>query len=149
MQSFRPCLEHLQGLCKQTLHYSICENSKKYPSNGFANKVCNLVNFANRGSGFAYMQTFPPLCIYNFDLPRRTPSPRPPHPARFLYARPPSLPRAPALTEVDGAELTRTTTATNAAWAGRRLARRPGLGDLALAVARRKKNTRARSVKKF
>ena len=67
----------------------------------------------------------------------------PPHPARFLYARPPSLPRAPALrtprarppsscracpsslqlpcapaltrttTEVDGAELTRTTTATN------------------------------------
>ena len=58
------------------------------------------------------MQTFPPLCIYNFGLPRRTP---PPHPARFS-------------TEVDGAELTRMTTATNAAWAGRRLARRPGLG---------------------
>ena len=26
------------------------------------------------------MQTFPPLCIYNFGLPRRTPSPRTPPP---------------------------------------------------------------------
>ena len=38
------------------------------------------------------MQTFPPLCIYNFGLPRRTLSP-----PTLRYARPPSLPRAPAL----------------------------------------------------
>ena len=25
------------------------KKNRKYPSNGFANKVCNLVNFANRG----------------------------------------------------------------------------------------------------
>ena len=44
-----PLLEHLQGLCKQTLHCLITKKSRKYLSNGFANKVCNLVNFANRG----------------------------------------------------------------------------------------------------
>ena len=107
------------------------------------------------------MQTFPPLCVYNFGLPRRTLSPRPPTPCDFstpvrppYRTRPPSLPRVPAVppaavrghvwttyaamaqeqrwtfprgdfsSEVDGAELTRT---TNAAWAGRRMARRPGL----------------------
>ena len=50
------------------------------------------------------MQIFPPLCIYNFGLSRRTPSPRPPTPRNFstsvrppCHARPPSLPRAPAL----------------------------------------------------
>ena len=138
------------------------KKSKKYPSNGFSNKVCNLVNFANRGWGFAYMQTFPPLCIYNFGLPHRTPSPRPPPRAISLRpsalpaarARPPAAARArrtrPRLddirghsagTEMDllsrgpslgggrrGAELTRTTTAMNAAWVGRRPVRRPGLG---------------------
>ena len=121
------------------------------------------------------MQTFPPLCIYNFGLPRRTPSPRPPTPRDFstpicppCRARPRTTTYAatsgrrtrprrgngggPSLagtfprrrTEVDGAELTRTTTATNderglgwaatgaktwarrqlaATWPGRRLAR--------------------------
>jgi len=67
------------------------------------------------------MQTFPPLCIYNFGVPRRTPSSRPPPRAISLRpsalptararppaaargrrpsscrARPPSLPRTPAL----------------------------------------------------
>ena len=69
------------------------KKSRKYPSNGFVNKVCNLVNFANRGRGFAYMQTFPPLCIYNFGLLRRTPSPRPP---RAISLRPSALPAARA-----------------------------------------------------
>ena len=162
------------------------------------------------------MQTFPPLCIHNFGLPRRTPSPRPsPYPARFLYARPPALqlPRVPAVppvavrarppnrarprtttyaatsgrrtrprrwngggpsitgtfpwrrTEVDGAELTRTTTATNdehalggaatgaKTWAGRQLAVTwPGqrlARTTYIKMARRKKNARARSLKKI
>jgi len=109
------------------------------------------------------MQTFPPLCIYNFGLPRRTPSPRPP--TRAITLRPSALPTArvherrrtrprhgngggPSLagtfpwrrTEVDGAELTRT---TNAAWAGRRLAR-----TTYVKMARRGKNARVQSVKK-
>jgi len=110
------------------------------------------------------MQTFPPLCIYNFGLPRRTPSPVLPIPRDFsMPVRPPCRARTrppyrerrrtrprcengggPSLagtfprrrTEVDRAELTRTTTATNderglgwaaigaKTWAGRQ----PGLG---------------------
>ena len=89
-------LEHLQRLCKQTFHYLIfTKKSRKYPSNGFVNKVYNLVNFAKRGWGFAYMQTFPPLCTYNFSLPRRTPSPWPP-PPRAISLRPSALPAARA-----------------------------------------------------
>ena len=84
------------------------------------------------------MQTFPPLCIYNFGLPRRTPSPG--LPPRVISLRSSVLPAAHASplvvvrarrhssaatarerrwtfprrrTEVDGAELTQTTTATN------------------------------------
>jgi len=92
------------------------------------------------------MQTFPQLCIYNFGLPRRTPSPWPPTPRDFsTLVRPPCRARPPSLTRT-----------TNAAWAGRRLARRPGLGGnwrrLAhttyVKMARKEKNTRARSVKK-
>ena len=110
------------------------------------------------------MQTFPPLCIYNFGLPRRTPSPRP----RLDDVRGHGNGGGPSLagtfprrrTEVDGAELTRTTTATNderglgwaatgaktwagrqlaATWPGRRLAR-----TTYVKMARREKNPRGR-----
>jgi hypothetical protein len=42
------------------------------------------------------MQTFPPLCIYNFGLPRRTPSPRPSPPPRAISLRPSARPPAAA-----------------------------------------------------
>jgi hypothetical protein len=43
------------------------------------------------------MQTFPPFCIYNFGLPRRTPSPRPPTPRDFsTLVRPPCRARPPS-----------------------------------------------------
>jgi hypothetical protein len=141
------------------------------------------------------MQTFPPLCIHNFGLPRRTPSPCPP-PTPHDFSTPVRSPcRAPALptarvhgrrrtrprlddvrghstgtevdlpSEEDGAELTRTTTATNdehalgwaatgaKTWAGRQLAvtwpRRRLARTTYIKMARRKKYARARSVKKI
>ena len=39
------------------------KKTRKYPSNGFAIEVCNLVNLANRGWGFVYMATSSSLCI--------------------------------------------------------------------------------------
>ena len=212
---FRMSAQHSKSISKGFAN-KLCialfaKKSRKYPSNSFANKVCNLVNFANRGWGFAYMQTFPPLCIYNFGISRRTPSPstprdfstpvRPPCRARPPYldvicAVPVSSRRRTELaaarpgdsrastnndvrchvwttyaatarerrwtfprrrTEPNWRERRRRRT-TNAAWVGRRLARRPRLGDdLAWAATdthdvrqngAKRKNTRTRSVKK-
>jgi len=91
-------LEHLQRLCKQTFHYLIfTKKSRKYPSNGFVIRFTIWLTLQKEVEALHICKPFhhfaPTISAFHVGLR----PPGPPHPARFLYARPPSLPRAPAL----------------------------------------------------
>jgi len=70
------------------------KKTRKYPSNGFAIEVCNLINLANRSWGFAYMPTSSELCI---QASRRSTSDSRAHDLPSLLARAISPPGAPGV----------------------------------------------------